>query len=372
MKVNNTVQENAELIKEEVFKKYEATKQLLNQEKEKKENLTDELTGVKIELTSLTRKIDELQDKTNKRIEKELELIRKSKIQELNNQKDSLNIKKEQLKNRISDYDEQIKRADLELDKSLNSFGGFLKSSLVGKNKYTSEQKEKIHSKYYDSVKLNKLKKEFEKAVKDHDDLIIPKIEEKIIIYCENQNSVYFNKLKFQNIHFIPESDSSSVFIKTVANPAHFGLRDRDYLTDREIERLKKQYSNYLILDYYCFENYLFHPDNIEEIKHAEFNKEWYISELVKQKNAKYDKILLKLSSSRRGYQELKNPDNKFKENDEVICQYLKSNEIDIFLKSYSLKTEFDKSVISKFQLTTDMLSSTDWFRKRIEKLLSF
>lgn len=372
IKVNNTVEENAALIKEELFKKYEATKQLLSQEKEKKESLSDELNEVKIELGSLNKKIDELQDKTNKKIEKELELIRKSKIQELNSQKEALNIKKEQLQNRISDYEGQLDRANLEFEKSSNSFGGFLKSTFVGKTKYISELKEKIHNKYYDFSKYNKLKDEFERIVKEYDELIVPRIDEKIIIYCENQNSSFFNNLNFQNIHFIAESDSSGVFIKTVAHPAHFGLRDRDFLTDLEIKRIKSQHNNYLILDYYCFENYLFHPDNIAELKPVGFDKELYIKELIKQKNQKYDSILLKLSNSRKGYQEFKDSNNKFKENDEAVCKYLKSDDVEIFLKSYSLKTEFDRTVISKFQLTVETLSSTDWFRKKIEDILSF
>lgn len=372
IKVNNTIEENAALIKEELFKKYEATKQLLSQEKEKKDSLTNELSYVKNELGSLTKKIDELQDKTNKKIEKELELIRKGKIQELNSRKEALNFKKEQLQNRISDYEGQIDRADMELEKTSKSLGAAIKSTFIGKSKYITNLKEKIHNKYYDFSKYKKLKEELERVAKEYDELIVPRVDEKIIIYCENQNSTFFNRLNFQNIHFIPESDSSGVFIKTVSHPLHFGLRDRDFLTDLEIKRIKNHYNNYLILDYYCFENYLFHPDNISEIKPHGFNKEWYIKELIKQKNQNYDKILLKLSNSRKGYQEFKIPDNKFKENDEAVCKYLKSDEVEIFLKSYSLKTEFDKTVISKFQLTVETLSSTDWFRKRIEEILSF
>lgn len=92
------------------------------------------------------------------------------------------------------------------------------------------------------------------------------------------------------------------MFIKTVANPTHFGLRDRDFLTDNEIKNLKKQYSNYLVLDYYCFENYLYHPDNISELQIKDFNRNWYVEELIKQKNSKYDSILLKLTNARNSY----------------------------------------------------------------------
>ena len=156
-----------------------------------------------------------------------------------------------------------------------------------------------------------------------------------------------------------------------MANQTHFGVRDRDYLTDNEIEKIKKTYPNYKILEYYCFENYLYHPDNISELNNKEFEKENYIQEMIRQKNIKYDSILMKLKNSRNGYQEFKLPDNKFRENDEIICSYLKSNEIEQFLKSFSLKTEFDRKSISKLQLKQEELSSTEWFRKKMENILA-
>jgi hypothetical protein len=151
-------------------------------------------------------------------------------------------------------------------------------------------------------------------------------------------------------------------------------LRDRDLLSDIEIMRIKKEHGNYFILEYYCFENYLFHPDNLDELKIDGFDKDIYIKELISQKNSRYDKIVMNLKNDRNGYQEFKTPDNKFREkNDEVICEYLKSDEVETFLKSFSLKTpNFDKSTISKFQLTPEQLTATDWFRKKIEQTLTF
>lgn len=372
IKVSNTVEKNAILIREEIFKKYEATKLLFNQEKEKKESLSEELSIVRNELGTLNKKIDELHEKTNKKIEKDLEFVRKTKIKELNSKKDVLNIKIEQIKFRLSDYEEQIIRAETEYEGAIKTLGSIIKSIFIGQTRYKFGIKDKIHSKYYDYEKYRKLKDELSILAKEFDDLVIPRIDEKIIIYCENQNSTLFNSLNFQNIHFIPEKNSNGVFIKTVANPTHFGLRDRDFLTDNEIKNLKNQFSNYIILQYYCFENYLYHPDNISELNIEGFNKPQYIEQLIKQKNSKYDTILLKLSNARNGYQEFKLPDNKFREKDEIVCEYLKSEDIEILLKSFSLKTEFDRTIISGFQLSAERLSSTDWFRKKIEQILTF
>lgn len=374
IKPNNSVEENAELIKEELFKKYEATKKLLTEEKVKKESLSEELSLVKNEIGNLTKKIDELQEKTNRKIEKELELIRNSKIQEIEAKKGNLSTKIEQIKIRLADYEEQIKKAENEFEREANKIGNILKATFLGVQKVKSELKEKTHGKYYDCNKYSALNDELAELTREFDNLIIPQSEGKIIIYCENQNSIYFNKLNFQNIHFIPESNSNGVFIKVQANPTHFGLRDRDFLSDIEIERIKKVHKNYFILEYYCFENYLYHPDNIAELGLSGFVKDWYINELIRQKKERYDKIVMNLKNDRNGYQEFKTPDNKFREkSDEIICDYLKSDDIDVFLKSFSLKSpNFDKTVISKLQLSTEQLTSTDWFRKRIEQILTF
>lgn len=371
IKVNNTIEENAELIKEELFKKYEQAKKLLSEETEKKENLSGELDLVKIEIGTLSKKIEDFRKETNTKIVKELDLVRKLKTQEIRSQHDSLKTKKDQLKNRLDDYEEQIIKVEKEFQKVSKNLGSKIKSAFIGKEKYSHELKTQIQKKYYSRTKYNEIKKEYESTTKKLKELTIPKIDEKIIIYCENQNSTFFNNLNFNNVHFIAENNSNGVFIKAVANQTHFGVRDRDYLTDNEIIKIQKAYGNYIILEYYCFENYLYHPDNINELNRDDFNKDDYIKELIKQKNSKYDSILIKLKNARNGYQEFKVPDNKFRENDEVICKYLKSDELEQFLKSFSLKTEFDKTFISKLQLKEEELSSTEWFRKKMESLLT-
>lgn len=372
IKPNNSVEQNAQLLKEEIFKQYEETNRHLKEETIQKKELAEELSTVKTELQSLSQKIDILQDGSNKKIEKELDLIRQNNIQELQNKKDGLNQQKAQLEERIKDIEELIEKAEKETVLLINSFGNQFKSFFIGKSIVEEDLRSKTHNKFYDKSKLEGLKTELEAINSQYDQLIIPTTEGKIIIYCENQNSIYFNNLKFENIHFIPENNSAGVYIKVVANPTHFGIRDRDYLTDNEILKLKKQYKNYIILNYYCFENYLFHPDNLAELNLEDFSIEWYIQQLINQKNQRYDSIVMKLVNARNGYQEFKIPDNKIREkNEQIICENLKSDDVEIFLKSYSLKTEFDKKIISKYQLTTDMLIATDWFRSKIEQLLS-
>ena len=81
---------------------------------------------------------------------------------------------------------------------------------------------------------------------------------------------------------------------------------------------------------------------------------------------------MAKLINSRNTYQEFKLPDVKIREkNDLIICDNLKSDEVEIFLKSFSLKSELDRTVLAKFQLQEEKLIKTEWFRTKIEKLLS-
>lgn len=372
IKPSNTVEENALLLKDEVFKSYELKKEQLKAETEKKNELSEELSNVRSEIVSLSHKIDQLQENSNKKIERELDLIRQNSIQEIKNKKEALEKQKEQIQNRISDFEERIEKADNETVLLLNSFGSQLKSLFIGKSKVEEDLRNKTHDKFYNKTKYEGVLSELLTIDSVIRQLIIPSNEGKIIIYCENQNADFFNKLNFNNIHFIAESNSNGVYIKIQANPTHFGVRDRDFLSDNEVKKLKDLHKNYIILEYYCFENYLYHPDNLVELGLAGYDKEWYIQELIKQKDKRYDSIVLKLVNSRNSYQEFKLPDSKLREKkDEIICENLKSNEVEVFLKSYSLKTEFDRGILSKFQLKQEDLIKTDWFRSKIEKLLS-
>jgi len=194
------------------------------------------------------------------------------------------------------------------------------------------------------------------------------------LIICENKNADLLTDCGFENILFFPERDSASVFMKVKTKPDVYGLRDRDFLTDTEIKKIQSNYPNYFILEYYCFENYLYHPNNIDELNLANFNKADYITDLIQQKNNAKDHIISIYKNSRSSYQEFKIDSEKLKdksrEND--IIQYLNSDDIEIFLKSYSLKDHFNKSAISKYNLKSSELTNTAWFKLRMTKMFQF
>lgn len=189
---------------------------------------------------------------------------------------------------------------------------------------------------------------------------------------CENKNASILTSLGLKNVLFYPERDSGSVYMQMKTRPQLCGLRDRDFLLDIEIDRLKKLYPNYFILEYYCFENYLFHPENIDSLKLEGFLKTEYIDEIRGQKNKNKNIIISNYKKSRDSYQEfrieLEKVRSKDKE-DEVILN-IESDEVEVFFKSFSLKDYYDKKYIMRYGLKHTELAATPWFKNRFIKLL--
>jgi hypothetical protein len=203
-------------------------------------------------------------------------------------------------------------------------------------------------------------------------DILGSRVSKEKLIYCENKNAELLNSLEIKNVSFISEKDSNGVFSQTKSRVDKYGLRDRDFLLDSEIERLRKQYPNYYILNYYCFENYLYHPSNISELGISNLNLEDYTKELIRQKNESKDVIISNFKPARKGYFELKVDSEKIqdKSNENEIIRYLQSDDIEIFFKAFSLKEYLKKDFISKFGLSHKELASTTWFKTRIIELI--
>jgi internalin A len=204
-------------------------------------------------------------------------------------------------------------------------------------------------------------------------DVIKSQLSSEKLVVCENKNAELLNLLKLENVIFYPERDSASVFIQINTKPDRFGLRDRDFLLDSEIEKIIKKYPNYYILEYYCFENYLFHPKNIQELKLSDFNIIDYQNEIIKQKKLKRDHIISNYKSARNNYQEFKIESDKLrnKTDEHIIINYLDSDEIEVFFKSFSMKDHFNKEMINKYNLKPNELSSTKWFKNKIMNVLN-
>jgi len=207
------------------------------------------------------------------------------------------------------------------------------------------------------------------------------KNEKKIIIYCEGKNAELYNQIGIPNVEFWGLNDSRAIYHAAKNEPDKLSLRDRDFLTSNEILKLtsKQYFENYRILEYYCFENYLYHPDNILELI-PDFNHSNYINELTSQKNIKLDAIIQDYKISRMGYTDFNDNDkvNMDKNPEEEIIQCLKSDSLEDFYKFFDMagkndkgyKKSFDKTFLSSLNLNPYDLVKTKWFKEKIEKLL--
>ncbi|MFZ4455911.1 MAG: COR domain-containing protein [Bacteroidales bacterium] len=203
-------------------------------------------------------------------------------------------------------------------------------------------------------------------------DITRDRLSEDKLIYCENKNSEFLNDLELTNVSFISERDANGVFSQTKLRIGKYGLRDRDFLLDSEILRLRKKYPNYYILKYYCFENYLYHPSNIAEIGINNINISDYTKEIINQKNQKKSHIISIFKQARTSYLELKIDSEKIADraNENDIIKYLDSDNIEEFFKAFSVKDHLNKEFINKFNIKQKELASTEWFKRQMKELM--
>jgi len=206
---------------------------------------------------------------------------------------------------------------------------------------------------------------------------VLPKLfANRKIVFCENQNDEYYNLLNLPDTVFVGITDNRAVFLTMKSNEAYHGIRDRDYLSNDEIKKIRQKFPRHHILPYYTFENFLYHPDNIAELKPKDFNRQKYIEEITRQKNEKLLNIVAGIAKARDGYEEMKidtlNDNKKKAEELNTILEALRSNEFEVFYPFFNMKGYFTKTVIERFNLSAKELVQTQWFKAQISKVLGF
>lgn len=193
------------------------------------------------------------------------------------------------------------------------------------------------------------------------------KFEDKIVL-CEGEDKKILELLQTDDFIFSDELNNYTIF-QNVKTEKRKCLRDKDFLTTEEVKSLKKKFPKYYILDYYCLENYLYHPDNIEEYIGKKFDKEQYIKEIIKIKNKRIENF--SIEKSRMSYAEIKeNHLNKVDKTAHLkIFEELKSENFETFYKHYDMK-KHDFSFLSPYNLRKKKLARCQWFQTRIIKLL--
>lgn len=189
-------------------------------------------------------------------------------------------------------------------------------------------------------------------------------------VVVENTSDEHYNlALADKGYLFLPANNNREVFLTVKGDGNMLGLRDRDYLQDDEIAAIKRRYPNLKILELYAFENYVYHPDNLDERGLPGFDKKEYITQLTEAKNKRLLTMAAEIATARQTYVEFKEGiknDGKI----EAIIGELQSNDFDRFYPYFSIKKYYDKLYLQPFNLQLKNLVKTRWFRKQMEDVL--
>ncbi len=202
--------------------------------------------------------------------------------------------------------------------------------------------------------------------------------EGKKIIFSENTDTSIYNSLNITDTIFFNAQNKADVFYKTKNNPSYNGLIDRDFLTNEERVALLTQYKNLFILNYYSIENYLFHPDNLEEYyknNGKEFNKDNYLNLIKVENKAIRDKMLVGLMVARDSYPFYRENENVAKlkairPNNQTIIEMFDAEDFETFYKVFPAK-DYGKQIQERQNLNPADLAKTNWFKSKIAAILT-
>ena len=204
------------------------------------------------------------------------------------------------------------------------------------------------------------------------------------IYFVENKDKDYYASIGIANTIFVSDNNRNNVYHK-VRTLNFKGIVDRDFLSDDDISCINDKYPNLKTLKYYSIENYMYHPDNLEEYfegKGIAFNKASYITELMQEKEKCKVSIISSISLVRTGYPYFGEPEfngtalqNRFKNNNENFTQsvivggYLNSNDLETFYKVLPMKN-YCTQLPQRQNVSKSELSKTNWFKARIQEIL--
>lgn len=200
-------------------------------------------------------------------------------------------------------------------------------------------------------------------------------LSDKRIVFAERTDAELYNSIDLPGFVFVDAIDRNDVF-QRVGISLYQGLADRDFLTDEERSEILVNNPRFFLLNYYCFENYLYHPDNLGEffsVNEISFDKAAYIKKIEEEKNRRIADIALGLHRSRGSYPYFKEKDaekrrSKFNDNSSAVLELLKSNNFEDFYKLFSMK-EYCGTIRPGNIKKIDLVSTT-WFKTQIQLIL--
>ena len=191
------------------------------------------------------------------------------------------------------------------------------------------------------------------------------------LVLCENADASIYNAVGLTGHLFVAERDKNSVSIKTRANREFLGLMDRDFLGSNEIAEIRRLWPNLLVLEYYSLENYLYHPDNLNEISRPDFNVVEYRRLIGEAMRSSRDLMLVRLEGNRNSYEVIKTFSRAMKASAvEEISAATASGDFETFYPFLDMKHNRPGSYLGPFNFHPTELAKTSWFRDSIAKLL--
>ncbi len=204
------------------------------------------------------------------------------------------------------------------------------------------------------------------------------------IVFVENKDRDYYGLINIPDTIFVSDNNRNNVYHK-VRSTKLDGLVDRDFLSDSDIMLIRESYPNLRILDYYCLENFLYHPDNLLEYnatRGLSFDSQIYIGRIAKEKDRLRETIVLSIAMARQSYSYFGEPQfnkdarqQRFKNHQENLNQadllrtYLSSDDFETFYKVFSMK-DYCRQLPERQNLSKAELAQTNWFKNRIQTVL--
>ncbi|MEN9612567.1 MAG: hypothetical protein RLZZ628_3381 [Bacteroidota bacterium] len=193
------------------------------------------------------------------------------------------------------------------------------------------------------------------------------------IVLCENKNYEWYSLIGLKEVVFTDVQNSNAVFMKVKRDKTLMGLRDRDFLTDNERQKLFLKFPHYKILWYYCFENYLYHPENLSEVLGKDFDKKQYKKEILVLKNHHFNNLVTKISESRKSYEEFRDGGIPSDKDISEITKALQSNDFETFFVFFSFK-DYCGHLVHQYKVDKrnrkEQLVQTKWFSKQLSLIL--
>lgn len=202
---------------------------------------------------------------------------------------------------------------------------------------------------------------------------ILKIFEGKELVVCENKDDALYNLIGLEGKLFVGLNNKERVYTHVKNDPDFRGLVDRDYLTGGEINRIRDRIPQLLILRFYSIENYLYHPENIQELL-AGFDIEAYKAAITKWKNDKQEEIIGNLTNSRKSYSFFKEMSDILKhsgKDKDDIADALRSNDFETFYPFFDLKNGFTWPALDRLKPRRKELAQTNWFRTAISNIFA-